>query len=331
MFIVACGGSAPSAAPTVAATSVPPTTVVVAVTPVPPTSTSAPAVLEPAETEPAVVVFKVTDRSIEAPEFIRAGLTTIRLQNDGSVRHSLVVFDIDEDHTVDDVALELTGQFWPETWAPAIGQIAAEAGETNEWTVRLEKGLYAATDWTAGPDQVPHFAKGVFTGFEVSEAVGARIAWNSDAIEVGLEDFSFTGLQDLPAGRHTFRFVNRSDVQDHMITFVPLGDGQTVVDMFGDYVYERVGGTLDFEPAAEIGWIGPGQEVEYSFDLDPGKLCSCVPVAGRPPGNATFESRDAGPNNRKRVGHNTGGICCRSKPNYAPPQQRRGHFARVTI
>ena len=77
MFIVACGGSAPPAAPTVAATSVPPTTVVVTVTPVPPTTTSAPAAMEQVESEPAVVVFRVTDRSIEAPESIPAGLTTI--------------------------------------------------------------------------------------------------------------------------------------------------------------------------------------------------------------------------------------------------------------
>ena len=106
MFIVACGGSAPPAAPTVAATSVPPTTVVVTVTPVPPTvtpvpptTTSAPAAMEQVESEPAVVVFRVTDRWNEAPESIPAGLTTIRLQSDCTVPHPIVVFDIDECHT----------------------------------------------------------------------------------------------------------------------------------------------------------------------------------------------------------------------------------------
>ena len=283
MFIVACGGSAPPAAPTVAATSVPPTTVVVAVTPAAQEPTATPVPAGPVEGVPAVVVFKVNDRSIEAPEFIPAGLTTIRLQNDGTVPHSLVVFDIDEGHTVDDVARELTGQFWPESWAPAIGEVSAEPGESNEWTVRLEKGLYAATDWTVGPDQVPHVARGVFTGFEVTASEGPEIAWDSDVIEIELGDFFFTGLQDLPAGRNTFRLVNLSDEQDHMLLFVPLGDGQTVVDMFGDYVYERVGGTLDFEPAAEIGWIGPGQEVEYSVDLDPGNYAVvCLLPDGHP-------------------------------------------------
>lgn len=290
VFIVACGGSAPSAAPTVAATSVPPTTVVVAVTPapptstaVPPTSTSAPAALERVESEPAVVVFRVTDRSIEAPEFIPAGLTTIRLQNDGSVRHSLVVFDIDEGHTVDDVARELQGQFWPESWAPAIGEVSAEAGESNEWTVRLVKGLYAATDWSVGSDQIPHFAKGAFTGFEVSAAVEPDAAWDPDAIQVELGDFWFTGISDLPAGRNTFRFVNVSKEQDHMIIFVPLDADQTAQGMFGDYVYERTGGTLEFEPAAEIGWIGPRQEVEYSVDLAPGSYAVvCLLPDGHP-------------------------------------------------
>ena len=286
MFIVACGGSAPPAAPTVAATSVPPTKVVVAVTTVPlePTPTAVPA--GEIEGDPALVVFKVTDRSIEAPEFIPAGLTTIRLQNDGPVRHSLVVFDIDEGHTVDDVARELTGQFWPESWAPAIGEVTAEPGESNEWTVRLEKGLYAATDWTVGPDNVPHVARGVFTGFEVTASEGPEIAWNSDVIEIELGDFFFTGLQDLPAGRNTFRLVNLSDDQDHMLLFVPLGEGETAAGMFGNFKYSRLGGTLEFEPAGEIGWIGPGQEVEYSVDLAPGNYAVVCLLPDWHPGTA---------------------------------------------
>jgi len=91
--------------------------------------------------EPALAVFKVTDRSIEAPEHIPAGLTTIRLENAGTVEHSLVIFDIDEGHTVANVALELTGQFWPESWAPSVGQVTADVGESSEGTVRLKKGL----------------------------------------------------------------------------------------------------------------------------------------------------------------------------------------------
>ena len=62
VFIVACGDDAPSAAPTVAATPVPPTAVVVAVTPASVSPTTTPIPDEFVEGDPAVVVFQVTDR-----------------------------------------------------------------------------------------------------------------------------------------------------------------------------------------------------------------------------------------------------------------------------
>ena len=276
MLIVACGGDAPSAAPSAAATSTTvattaPTTVVVAVTPSSLDPTAQPIYSDVVDGEPALAVFKVTDRSIEAPEHIPAGLTTIRLENAGTVEHSLVIFDIDEGHTVANVALELTGQFWPESWAPSVGQVTAGVGESSEWTVRLKKGLYAATDWTNGSDSVPHVARGVFTGFEVSAAEVSPVAWNSEAVEIELEDFAFTGLKDLEAGRNDFRFVNKSATQDHMVGFVLLEEGESVVEMFGDWVSAIYNGTKTYEPVGGVDWIGPGQEVEYSVDLDAGR------------------------------------------------------------
>lgn len=276
LLIVACGGDAPSAAPSAAATSTTvvktaPTVVVVAVTPPSLNPTATPISTDAVDGEPALAVFKVTDRSIEAPEHIPAGLTTIRLENAGTVQHSLVIFDIDEGHTVDDVALELTGQFWPETWAPAVGQVMAEAGESNEWTVRLKQGVYAATDWTNGADSVPHVAKGVFTGFEVSAAEVPPVAWNSELVEIGLEDFAFTGLKDLKAGRNDFHFVNKSDTQDHEVGFVLLAEGETALEKFGNWVYQYFGGTETYEPVDQFEWIGPGQDVGYSVDLDAGR------------------------------------------------------------
>lgn len=278
LLIVACGGDAPSAAPSAATTSTvvataAPTVVVVAVTPTvvneEPAASSISAGL--AGSEPAMVTFKVTDRSIEAPEFIPAGLTTIRLENAGSVQHSMVVFDIDDGHTVGDVALELTGQNWPEAWAPSVGQITAEAGETSEWTILLKQGLYAATDWTSGPDLIPHVARGVFTGFEVIASESSAVAWDSGAVEIGLLDFAFAGIKDLTAGRTTFHVVNKSDVQDHEMAFVRLEDGQSVGELLGNYRVSPVGEGESPEAFGRIGWVGPGQEVEYSVDFDAGR------------------------------------------------------------
>ena len=279
MFIVACGGSAPPAAPTVAATSVPPTTVVVTVTPVPPTvtpvpptTTSAPAAMEQVESEPAVVVFRVTDRSIEAPESIPAGLTTIRLVNDGSVRHELTLIRADDGRTADELESQTKRQNWPATWAPPVASIRAEAGESNEFTVRLVPGIFAAVDWSAGSDSIPYSAFGAYTGFEVSESDSAGGAWSQDTVEIGLEDFFFTGIQDLSAGRQNFKILNRSDDQSHALTLVPLDEGQTAAELFENYRSVKFGGSSieNLERQVGIGWIGAGQEIEYSIELAAG-------------------------------------------------------------
>ena len=114
IFIVACGGSAPSAAPTAAATQTPPTVapndVAVAVTPAPEEPTSTPATAEQIVREPSLAVFKVTDRSIEAPEFIPAGLTTIRMLNEGSVEHGLTLVLVNSDRSADELVSQLKNQ-----------------------------------------------------------------------------------------------------------------------------------------------------------------------------------------------------------------------------
>jgi len=303
MLIVACGGNAPSAAPAVTATSVPPTTVVVAVTAVPPTPTTLPPatatnVPEPTEQvvketelrndadKPKVVVFRVTDRSIEAPEFIPAGLTTIRLQNDGSLTHELTLIHADDGRTADELETKTKLQNWPGPWSPSIASIRAEPGESNEFTAVLIPGIFAAVDWSSGSDSIPHSAFGVYTGFEVIEADFGDIAWNPDTIEVGLEDFSFTGIQDLSSGRHSFKLVNKSDNQPHELLFVPLDEGQSAAELFTNFRSVKFGGTpvKNLERAFGIGWIGPGEEIEHSLDLFPGNYAVVCLIPNAFPG-----------------------------------------------
>lgn len=289
IFIVACGGSAPSAAPTVAATatapSAAPTTVVVAVTPASLEPTAAPIPAGLVEGQPALVVFKVTDRSIEAPEIISAGLTTIRLQNDGSVKHTLTLVRAEDGRTAEELESKTKFQNYPATWAPTIASARADAGESSEFTIRLTPGTYGAADWSMGTGSIPHTVLGVYLGFEVSNSDSADVAWNEDTAEIGLEDFYFTGVTDLVAGRHDFRLVNKSDDQGHELLFVPLDDGQVASELFDDFYYEKYGGDpiSNLERAVGINWIGAGREVEYSVDLAAGEYAVvCLLPTGFP-------------------------------------------------
>lgn len=284
MLIVACGGDAPSVAPTVAATS---TTVVVAVTPTSvetePTATTVSAGL--VDSDPPVVVFKFTDRSIDTPEFIPAGLTTIRLQNDGSVKHSLTLVRASKGRTADELETITKYQNFPAGWAPTVASIEADAGESNEFTARLAPGFYGVADWGSGADSVPYTVFGLYSGFEVLDSDSADVAWDSERIEIGLSDFHFTGVTDLKAGRHNFRLVNESDKQMHELVFVPLDDGQVVGELFADYRYVKFGGEEvgNLERATGIGWIGAGREIEYSVDLAAGEYAVvCLLPTGFP-------------------------------------------------
>jgi len=272
VFAIACGGSAaevtePSSTPTAV-----PTWVVIAVTPVSTAPTPTVGSETNAEGEPVLVVFNITDRSIEGPASIPSGLTTIRLQNDGSAPHGLTVIRADVGRTAEIIETQSKSRSFPVAWAPSLASVVAPSGGSTEFTVRLTPGIYGAVDWTQDSTGVPWTAFGLYLGFEVTDSGSVEIEWPEDAIEIGLEDFKFTGLTDLESGSHTLLLKNKSATQHHEILFVPLDEGQTAAELFEGFEYGFRGGEPipNLQRAFGIGWIGPEQIVLFSIDFPAG-------------------------------------------------------------
>ena len=274
MFAIACGGSAEEAADSSSAPTTVPTRVVIAVTQASIAPTPTVGAVVRVEGEPALLVLRYTDRSIEVPEIVPAGLTTIRLQNDGSSPHSISVLRVRDRHTPAELKIGSLNRNFPTAWAPPLATIwAVQPGESTEFTVRLVPGTHAATDWSSDASGIPWTAFGLYAGFEVVEETSVAIEWPTDVIEIGVEDFKFTGLTDLKAGEHKFMFKNTSTDQLHELVFVPLDDGLTAQDLFGEFRYrvrdERIDSAM--EGAFGIGYIGWGETVVHSLNIPAGE------------------------------------------------------------
>ncbi|MEE8046880.1 MAG: hypothetical protein V3T49_08570 [Dehalococcoidia bacterium] len=286
-FAVACGGGASDNTKSSAANTpdTEPTRVVIAVTQASLSPTATPVGLTRIEGEPALVVFTLTDRSIEGPSSIPAGLTTIRLQNDGSQRHSLTIMRANADRSARELEIATNSRSFVTAWAPTLGSVAAEPGESNEFTVRLIPGDHGAADWITDSSNIPWTAYGLYLGFTVIHSGSDEIEWPDDTIEIGLEDFRFTGLADLKAGENKLLLKNSSPDQFHELLLFPLDEGQSAVEMFKEFRYSA---NNNLPQPLGIGFIGPGQTVLYSLNLPAGEyavsdlLPSEISMSGKP-------------------------------------------------
>ncbi|WP_229022977.1 hypothetical protein [Actinomarinicola tropica] len=95
--------------------------------------------------------------------------------------------------------------------------------------VDLEEGTYVMLCFIAGPDGVPHLAKGMVEAFEVGPAEGETGELPEPDVTVNMVDFGYDA-NELPASG-VVEVVNTSEAQAHEMTLLHLGDGKTGQDV----------------------------------------------------------------------------------------------------
>ncbi|HEX6644236.1 MAG TPA: hypothetical protein VF037_06145, partial [Gemmatimonadales bacterium] len=237
------------------------------------------------DAEPNVMTVTARDFAFEAPDTVAAGLTTIRLQNQGPEFHHVQLIRLEDGHTHAEFFEALQGGP-PPAWVREVGgPNTPMPGGTSEATLTLEPGNYVIVCFIPSPDGVMHVAKGMSHPFVVGggDAAARPAAAPAPDVVATLTDYDFTFSDSLRAGRQVVR-VRNDAAQPHEMFIVRLNEGVTP-DQFASWV-ETQDGPPPAEPIGGTTAIANGLSNDLELDLAPGEylLICFVPDAsdGRP-------------------------------------------------
>jgi hypothetical protein len=146
-----------------------------------------------AATAPNVVTVHARDFAFQTPLQIPAGMTTIKLINDGPNLHQAELIRLDSGKTMADLEKALALPDVPPAWAHFVGgPNAPDPGKDASATLDLEPGNYVMICMVDVPGGVPHFAKGMLTAITVTPTTVASAAAPAADDTIGLSDYAFT-------------------------------------------------------------------------------------------------------------------------------------------
>lgn len=227
----------------------------------------------PASADFGTITFVAADYRFNGPERISSGKTIIRMHNRGREAHHIQLVKLETGHTLPELVERLQG---PATRIPASvtqmgGPNAVGSGEDAEALVYLDPGRYALICVIPTRDGTPHAVLGMHKMLEV---IGPSSSSSSDFgppsdYHLVMADYEFTMLEEVAAGRHTFRVVNRGS-HAHEASLVRLAPRATVDDVLASFAL----GTTEALPGTLVGGVtglDPGREGVFTATLSPGR------------------------------------------------------------
>ncbi len=227
-----------------------------------------------------LVTVTAREFAFAAPATIPAGLTTVRLVNQGQEMHHVQLVKLEDGHTVAEL-LELAksqGEPIP-AWARFVGGPNVHApGAHSETTSVLEAGEYALVCFIPSADGVPHIAKGMVKPLTVTPASNVAQAPAAD-VRMVLRDYAFDIAPEITAGRHTIEVENAA-AQPHEAFVARLAPGKTPQDLLA--WIERQQGPPPALPLGGTSFLSQGESNQITADFEPGEyvLLCFVPDAG---------------------------------------------------
>jgi hypothetical protein len=214
---------------------------------------------------PTIVTITATDYAFNVPDTIPAGLTTMRLVNQGKELHQASLVRLKDGKTIADFrsGLEAAMQSHapPPPWISFVGgPNALTPGDTGSATQRLEPGSYVVVCWIPSPDGTPHIMKGMMHAMVVKAAQAAlapAVAEPTAGLSITLSDYDFALSAPLTAGTHTIRVENGAP-QVHEVVITALPPGKSLQDF------------IAWEKGGEKGPIPTGKWLGGVVGMDPG-------------------------------------------------------------
>lgn len=207
------------------------------------------------------------DFAFDIPDTIPAGVTAIRLTNQGSDMHHFFLVKLAEGKTLDNLLAETRGDVLP-SWAVSLGgpNVAPPGGQTAVM-VDLEPGNYAAMCVIPASDGIPHVAKGMSTSFVVVPSDIRTAAPPADVV-LTLADYDFQFAPALTAGEHVIE-VRTNAAQPHEVVMIQLAPGKTLDDMMS-WVQKPIGPPPGTPIGGTVG-LTQGRTNTLALNLAPGE------------------------------------------------------------
>ncbi len=220
---------------------------------------------------PDTLTVTATDFAFDMPAQTTAGVTTVKLINNGGTIHHVQLVRLDSGKTLQDLGAAMQNPDAPRpSWAHmAGGPNAIAPHDTATATMDLEPGNYAAICTIPGPDHMPHVAKGMVHPLTVVAAPAgtAPAAMPQADMTISLTDYAFALSDSLSAGHHVIGVSNAAS-QPHEVVLVRLDQGKTPNDVV-TWVFNQKGPPPGV-PVGGISGIEPGAHGTFTVDVPPG-------------------------------------------------------------
>jgi hypothetical protein len=226
------------------------------------------------------------DYGFTGPDHFPAGLTTVRIVNEGQDFHHIQFLKLLQGKTATDfrTAIASDPSRLPGWVHHAGGPNAHPAGSQTSATVNLTQGDYVLICWIPDKNGVPHVALGMQKALSVRGGKPVKVSLPTPASVITQVDYQFAFSKPVVSGLRTIEVVNHG-IQPHEIVVVKLFQGASVNDVIASFEPGASGPPLG-ELVGGITAIEKGSRMTFTSEFKPGRygLICFVPDAatGRP-------------------------------------------------
>jgi len=232
------------------------------------------------------VVFIAHDYGFRGPDRIAAGLTTVRIVNQGQDLHHIQFLKLLQGKSAADfrAAVAADPSRLPEWVQHAGGPNAHLPGSLATATVNLTEGDYVVMCWIPDKNGVPHVALGMQKALFVRGGKPTTVSAPKASMTIKQIDYQFVISQRIESGFHTIEVINHG-TQPHEVVIVKLISGATVKDVIASFE-PGAAGPPPGELVGGITGIEKGERMHFTGEFEAGRygLICFVPdaVTGRP-------------------------------------------------
>ena len=234
----------------------------------------------------AAVVFIAHDYGFRGPDRIPAGLTTVRVVNQGQDLHHIQFLKQLQGKSAAEfrAAIAADSSRLPDWVEYAGGPNANLPGSRASATMNLTEGDYVMMCWIPDKNGVPHVARGMQKALSVRGGKPTKVSEPRPSIVIKQVDYQFTLSQRVKSGLQTIEVQNHG-TQPHELVVVKLSPGATVKDAIASFE-PGASGPPKGQLVSGITGIEKGRRVFFRGEFEPGTygLICFVPdaVSGRP-------------------------------------------------
>ena len=175
-----------------------------------------------------VVTVVATEYAFQSPPVVPAGLTTLRLANQGRELHMMGITRLDDGKSISELMTYLVKDQPPPAWAVDLGgPNAISPGDTSNSTLVLAPGHYMLICFVPAPDGAIHFMKGMVMPLEVTAARTPVLPEPAADVAIRLADYHIDFPGPITASStHTFR-VENDGPQEHDVVVIEVAPGKS--------------------------------------------------------------------------------------------------------